>query len=295
MAAAAHRRRFAPRVRRRLLTRMKACVTQGIGRRASRVVAFPHSGTPVRVSQLAGIRCAPSRTTPGDLPMPKASNSGVRRHWPRTLGLAMSIATATVLAGAGNIAQAVSANDTTITSAKIDPALLSAVSRGESPAVLVKFRGEADLSSAFGMTDGDARATWVYETLKSFADQKQAQVRQTLAGQFQLSEAAHQYTVLWIDNSIAIGGMTAPMLDALRSAPNVTEIRLQREIPLPVEPEVETPPWTTFAIETNLTHIQVPDVWALGFKGAGIVVANIDTGVRHTHQSLVGKYRGNLG
>jgi len=41
----------------------------------------------------------------------------------------MSIATATVLAGAGNIAQAVSANDTTITSAKIDPALLSAVSR----------------------------------------------------------------------------------------------------------------------------------------------------------------------
>src|SRR5690349_7198741 len=100
--------------------------------------------------------------------MLKASKSGVRRQWPRTLGLAMSIATATVMAGAGNIAQAVSVKDTTISSAKIDPALLAAVSRGEAPAVLVKFRGEADLSSAFGMADGDARATWVYETLKSF-------------------------------------------------------------------------------------------------------------------------------
>ncbi|HEX7769691.1 MAG TPA: S8 family serine peptidase, partial [Dokdonella sp.] len=227
--------------------------------------------------------------------MSKASKNGVRRNWPRTLGLAMSIATATVLAGAGDIVQAASVNESSYSTVKVDPALLAAVSRGEAPAVLVKFRGEADLSSAFGMTDGDARATWVYETLTSFAAQKQAQARQTLAGQFQLSEAAHDYTVLWIDNSIAIAGMSAPMLDALRAAPNVKEIRLQREIPLPVEPDAESPPWQTFAIETNLTHIQVPDVWALGFKGAGIVVANIDTGVRHTHQSLVGKYRGNLG
>lgn len=218
----------------------------------------------------------------------------MRSQWPRTLALAMSIATATVLAGAGNIAQAAAVDETSFTTVKIDPALLTAVSRGEAPAVLVKFRGEADLSSAFGMS-GDARATWVYETLKSFADTQQAQARQTLAGQFQLSEAAHDYTVLWIDNSIAVAGMSAPMLDALRSAPNVKEIRLQREIPLPVEPDVETAPWQTFAIETNLTHINVPSVWAMGFKGAGIVVANIDTGVRYTHQSLVGKYRGNNG
>ncbi|RYD15075.1 MAG: DUF11 domain-containing protein, partial [Lysobacteraceae bacterium] len=226
--------------------------------------------------------------------MSKALKGGVRSQWPRTLALAMSIATATVLAGAGNIAQAAAVDETSFTTVKIDPALLTAVSRGEAPAVLVKFRGEADLSSAFGMS-GDARATWVYETLKSFADTQQAQARQTLAGQFRLSESAHDYTVLWIDNSIAIAGMSAPMLDALRSAPNVKEIRLQREIPLPVEPDAQPAPWQTFAIETNLTHINVPSVWALGFKGAGIVVANIDTGVRYTHQSLVGKYRGNNG
>ena len=58
--------------------------------------------------------------------MPKAFHSGVRRQWPRTLGLAMSIATATVMAGAGTVAQAVTVNDSTITSAKIDPALLAA-------------------------------------------------------------------------------------------------------------------------------------------------------------------------
>lgn len=46
---------------------------------------------------------------------------------------------------------------------------------------------------------------------------------------------------------------------------------------------------------SNIAHVQAPPVWALGFDGAGVVVGNIDTGVRHTHQALVGQYRGQLG
>jgi subtilisin family serine protease len=33
----------------------------------------------------------------------------------------------------------------------------------------------------------------------------------------------------------------------------------------------------------------------MGVQGQGSVVANIDTGVRYTHQALVNQYRGNLG
>ena len=48
----------------------------------------------------------------------------------------------------------------------------------------------------------------------------------------------------------------------------------------------------TMAIEPNLTVIQAPDAWAAGFNGEGYTVANIDTGVRYTHEALNASYRG---
>ncbi|MFC4819894.1 S8 family serine peptidase, partial [Dokdonella ginsengisoli] len=177
----------------------------------------------------------------------------------------------------------------------VEQAVRNALTAGETPAVLVKFRGKADLSSAFGMTERNARATYVYETLRDFATARQASVVQTLASQYSLSEAAHEYTVLWIDNSIAIARLSAPMLSSLEADPNVESVRVQKEIPLPQEPVTETAPWQLNDAVSSLAHIKVPEVWALGHKGAGVVVANIDAGVRYTHQALVGKYRGNLG
>ncbi|HET6545643.1 MAG TPA: S8 family serine peptidase, partial [Rhodanobacteraceae bacterium] len=227
-----------------------------------------------------------------------ATIHGVRRRWLRAFGLVAALVAITALAGTGSIAQAgLSTTASAQTQAvDIDPALYTALDNGESPAVLVRFRGKADLSAAFGMSDRDARATYVYQTLTHLADKVQAGTRQMLASQFSLSEAAHDFTVLWIDNSIAIAHLTAPMLAALQTDPNVASIREQRVIPLPKTPEVEPPgPQGTDPIVSSMEHIHVPDVWAEGFKGAGIVVANIDTGVRYTHHALVSQYRGNLG
>lgn len=32
----------------------------------------------------------------------------------------------------------------------------------------------------------------------------------------------------------------------------------------------------------QIAHVQAPQAWALGYDGAGVVIGNIDTGVRHT-------------
>src|SRR5437867_1306078 len=45
-------------------------------------------------------------------------------------------------------------------------------------------------------------------------------------------------------------------------------------------------------IEPNITKINAPPVWAMGYTGQGIVVANQDTGMRWTHQALKPHYRG---
>jgi len=215
----------------------------------------------------------------------------------------LSAAVASCVAWAGASQDAWSANaqapaavgQTAQASVSIDPAVTAALAANESPAVLVKFRGKADLSAAFDIHDRTARAAYVHDTLTQFAANAQVSARQTLQGQYGLSEDNRGYTVLWVANSIAIAHLTQPMLQSLASSSEVESIRAQRVIDLPKE-EVEPLSGPQLeAVVASVTRIKAPDVWALGYKGDGIVLANIDAGVRYTHAALVNQYRGNLG
>jgi len=46
--------------------------------------------------------------------------------------------------------------------------------------------------------------------------------------------------------------------------------------------------------EWNIAAIKAPDLWNLGITGAGIVFANMDTGVDGNHPDLQSKWRGGL-
>jgi serine protease AprX len=48
----------------------------------------------------------------------------------------------------------------------------------------------------------------------------------------------------------------------------------------------------TAAVEPGVSDVRAPDVWNLGFTGAGIVIGDADTGVRWTHTYLKNAYRG---
>ena len=74
---------------------------------------------------------------------------------------------------------------------------------------------EEVISAAFAITDRTERAAYVYNQLRNFAEKSQLSAQQTLQAQFGLTEAARGYTVLWIDNAIAVPNLTAPMLSAL--------------------------------------------------------------------------------
>ena len=179
--------------------------------------------------------------------------------------------------------------------AAVEPAVTAALNSGENPAVIIKFRGEADLSPAFSISDRTARATFVYDALTRVASDSQVTALKVLQRQHGLTEANRGYTVLWVDNSIAVPHLTQDVLDDVLASGNVESVREQRLIPLPLEPQEADAGPSPNAIESSLAHINVDDVWALGYEGDGIVIANIDAGVRHTHQSLVNQYRGNLG
>ena len=46
------------------------------------------------------------------------------------------------------------------------------------------------------------------------------------------------------------------------------------------------------AIEWGVLNVRAPSVWAMGFTGQGMVVGDLDTGQRWTHNALKPKYRG---
>ncbi|RLO12744.1 hypothetical protein DYB28_008266 [Aphanomyces astaci] len=53
--------------------------------------------------------------------------------------------------------------------------------------------------------------------------------------------------------------------------------------------------WIQCSIKWGIKKIQAPALWAKAIKGDGINVANIDTGVRYTHESLESNWRREYG
>lgn len=172
--------------------------------------------------------------------------------------------------------------------APIEPAVFEQISLHGQADYWVILSGQADLSGAYQIKDWNARGWYVYRKLTSFAGAAQADLVA------QLSSARVKYTRYWIANAIYVTS-GEQVLEAVARRPGVEKILAAHTYPV-LEPESSPAAGRTAAVEWNIDHINAPQVWSTyGDTGAGIVVANIDTGVQYDHPALVSRYRGNLG
>lgn len=169
----------------------------------------------------------------------------------------------------------------------VDNAVLDDINKNGVATYWVDFTNTADLSRAYFM-DWSERGWYVYETLKEQAEKTQS------AAVAYLEATGVEYQSFWIANRILVKQSNNSVLSGLQQLPNVVSISAQKSYTL-YEPEKVSVSDETKGIEPNIAHVLAPEAWDLGFDGAGLVVANIDTGVRYTHQALVGQYRGNNG
>ena len=95
---------------------------------------------------------------------------------------------------------------------------------------------------------------------------------------------------LWIRNSLAIT-LPSRYLSRVQSLDYVLEVR--PEARYRAEPQALTRlPVSGETVQDHLPFLDLDQLWADGYRGQGVVVAILDTGVDLTHQDLKGQWRG---
>jgi serine protease AprX len=167
----------------------------------------------------------------------------------------------------------------------IDPELepiLQASKPGQVVPVILTLNDRVDLS-AFKDLDRQTSRTGMIKALKSKADASQQGLKALLT-----SRRVKNIRQLWLVNGMAFNANSA-VIREIANRPDVDSVRLDQTVEAPA-----VNAGVTAAPEWNLGAIHIPEVWSLGYSGAGMVVANIDTGVDAQHPDLGGKWRGGL-
>jgi len=168
----------------------------------------------------------------------------------------------------------------------IDPdlqTLLDTLGRDDEVNVLVTLTDQVDIEKIKDKAKSALRTALITE-LKDKKDKTQQAIKDFLKGK------ALKITSFWIFNGLAVT-TTKEVIIELAKQPGIENIRLDDIL---VKSDFSSagaaapegaPAW-------NLNTIRAPELWALGYTGAGIVVAGMDTGVDAGHADLSGRWRG---
>lgn len=167
--------------------------------------------------------------------------------------------------------------------AKVAPEVL-----GDPREFVLILEDQADLGLAKQKRGKSARGSFAVQRLQSTAASSQATVRADLDA-MKLS-----YRSFWIVNMIHVWGADGDALANLAQRRDVKQIVGNPSMSLNV-PTPQTTKNAPSGVEWNLTWVGAEDVWAMGYRGQGVVVAGQDTGYQWSNSYLGHRYRGNLG
>ncbi|MCI0616909.1 S8 family serine peptidase [bacterium] len=168
---------------------------------------------------------------------------------------------------------------------KIKPWVDANTANGRSAEFFIVLKAKADLSPAFKMNTKAERGKFVFKTLYETAQKSQAPLQQLLKSR------GIEFQSFYIVNSLLVRGDRA-LVNEMAARDDVASIDgnpiIHNDLPKPEEVFGSAPE----AVEWNITKVNAPTLWGLGFTGQGVVVGGQDTGYRWTHNAIKEKYRG---
>jgi len=149
--------------------------------------------------------------------------------------------------------------------------------------VIVTLRQQAPLR-ALAPTRRDPRLREVVQSLRRTAGDTQARLRGLLETRRAQGLVA-EVSPFWVFNGLAVTA-TPDVVREIAGLPEVRRVTADAEI------EAEATTETAALPQPNLSLVNAPALWDLGYTGAGIVVAGLDTGVDVGHPDLASRWRG---
>lgn len=180
---------------------------------------------------------------------------------------------------------------------KIDAALRTTLARNGHANILVSMKAGTedilnDLASK-SFSSRTERSQAVYDALTARAQHSQSKILTFLASASTLKQYNYgNVQSFWITNQIGIQVANEEFIAVLAYMDEISLIQ-EDDIAHGDHPIEEIRNTTDPEVQWGIDAISAPAAWLLfnGTSGSGITVANIDTGVRYTHQILIDTYK----
>ncbi|ODM92423.1 Bacillopeptidase F [Orchesella cincta] len=183
--------------------------------------------------------------------------------------------------------------------AVIDPSLKQKFIFGQTQNVMVSFtqgiQPVLDQINRMNFSSSAEKRTALTNAQQTFANGIQGTLKNFLNTQ------GVPFESFWINNRMVIPNVNSGLVNAMSMIPMVA--RIEKEPVVDINPlEVGNVSEEGFgsrltrqnSLAWGIQKIRADKVWT-SYKGKGIVVANIDTGVRYTHQTLKSRWRSSYG
>jgi subtilisin family serine protease len=178
----------------------------------------------------------------------------------------------------GAFIQRTLAADSVTPESKIEPLVLEQVAAEGTTDFFIWMTETADLSPAYAMNSKLEKGTFVFNALRETAEASQQELRAYLDGQ------GITYQPFYIANKVLVLGGSGELVQAVAARPDVARITANHVFQLD-EPFIDPNP--PEVVGSNIAFVNANDVWALGYNGAGTVLAGNDTGLDWDHPALI--------